>query len=57
MRIAKEVLGWLYSDGENEEHPIDDGSDSEAEGSEADGEGLKLGTHFAFNAMVSSNDQ
>jgi hypothetical protein len=54
------------ADGE-EEHPIvieDDGSDSdseaegtEAEGSEADRKGPELGTHFAFNAMVSSNDQ
>ena len=50
------------ADGEDEERPVvieDDRSDSdlEAEGSEADREGPKLGTHFAFNAMVSSNDQ
>jgi hypothetical protein len=50
------------ADGEDEEYLIvikDDGSDSdsEAEGSKADAEDLKLGTHFAFNAMVLSNDQ
>lgn len=47
MRAAK-AQGLLYSDGEDEEHPVvieDDGSDSdsEAEGSEADREGPELG--------------